>query len=439
MHHSHPYPAQCGRRIPLRMTFWLALALISLAWGQTEERPARSRSNSRYREPQVFVQLPEPQSIGSMTLERALQKLSTVEDISPMPLTGSAIGQLAWSAVAALDSATLAEQWLLGQVIDDEAIELYVVTYEGLFQYIRHGHRLQQLAMGDTRTLLTLPAGGLGNPINHGAAFIIADTQRRPKGRRATLAQRQTMLKVGQIAQAMRLQAAALGLASLPLEPLDEVAVRQALGLTRSVTPLYVLLTGYRPNQIPGQSSQTQTTVKPTQPTQGKPVVLMVSPENFQDQELQQVQQALTNAGMTTQIASTRLGPIHGIMGQTAYATELLGRIKADEIRGLIFIGGPGAVQLADNETAHAVALEALGQGKVVGALSIGVRVLATAGLLKQIRVTGHPSDQKRLTQAGAIFTGNEVELDGRVLTAVGPASAALFGRTLTSTLKASQ
>ncbi len=436
MHHSHMHPRQYGRWIPVGMTFWLILALVSQGRGQTEARQNRTRSNPRRTEPQVYVQLPQPESIGSMTLERALQKSSTLEAMSPQALTGSALGQLAWSAVSALDSLNLVEQWLLGENDSEEIIDLYIVTYEGLFQYTRHGHRLQQLAMGDTRTLLTLPPDGMGSPINHGAAFIIANQQRRIQGRRGEMQQRQTLIKAGQIAQTMRLQAASMGLASLPLEPLDARHIREVLELSRTVTPLYVLLVGYRPNQMTDPQLP-RTPVQPTQPTQGKPVILVVPPENFQDQELQQTQQALSNAGVNSKIASTRLGPIHGILGQTAYATVLLDQVKVDEIQGLIVIGGPGALQLVENQEVQSLARETMGRGKVIGAISTGVRVLAEGGVLKQVRVTGHPSDQQRLTEAGAIFTNQEVTQDRLVITASGPSAAGLFGRTLATTLKA--
>ncbi len=414
----------------------LMVGIVSLGWGQNEQSKDQTGRRNWRSAPQVFIQLPQPEATGTVTLERALQKINTVEAMSPMPLSGAAIGQLAWSAVAALDSATMAEQWIGADATTSNTLELYFVTFEGLFQYIRNGHRLQQLAVGDSRALLTQSPEGVGQPINHGAAVVIADTSRRRGGRRGEQMQRQMLLKVGQMAQALRLQAASLGLASLPLEPLDAVTVRQVLDLPRTVTPLYVLLVGYRPNQLQ-QTPAVPNPVSPTQSVQSLPIVLVVPPENFQDQELQLVQQTLTNAGVQTRIASTRLGPIHGVLGQTAYATLLLDRVKADDVRGLIFIGGPGAEQLMDNKTVQTVAREVAGQRKVLGGISTGVMILGQAGLLKQIRVTGHPSDQQRLVEAGAVFTGNAVERDGLIFSAVGPASAQSFAQTIASALKA--
>ena len=435
MNGSHSIKIQSSLKNATVVALLLIFFILALGWGQTSQRSRWSRRDARRSTPQVYVQLPQPESVGSITFERAMQKTTTIGPMSPIPLTGAAIGQLAWTAVSTLDSATMAEQWLAGQTLSEETLELYIITFEGLFRYHRNGHRLEQMAVGDLRTLLTQPPDGLSSPVNHGAALILVDSSLQKGSRRGVTVNRRNLLKVGQIAQALRLQAAGLGLISVPLEPLDEIQTRQIMDLPRNTTPLYVLLVGYPPNQT-NTPMEARTPLPPTPSQPQAPVVLVVAPEDFQDQELQLTQQTLTNAGIQCVISSTRLGPVHGILGQTAYATLLLDRLKADQMRGIIFIGGPGATQLVQNQAAHQIALEVANQGKILGGFSTAVMILGQAGLLKQIRVTGHPSDQRTLIETGAIYTGNAVERDGLIFTAIGPASAQSLAQSVISALK---
>ena len=59
--------------------------------------------------------------------------------------------------------------------------------------------------------------------------------------------------------------------------------------------------------------------------------------------------------------------------------------------------------------------------GKIVAAVCHGPWVLISAGIVKGKRVTGFFAIKDDLVNAGAIYTGKEVEVDGNLITATDP------------------
>ncbi len=59
--------------------------------------------------------------------------------------------------------------------------------------------------------------------------------------------------------------------------------------------------------------------------------------------------------------------------------------------------------------------------GKIVASVCHGPWVLISAGIVKGKRVTGYFAIKDDLINAGAIYTGNSVEVDGNLITATDP------------------
>jgi len=59
--------------------------------------------------------------------------------------------------------------------------------------------------------------------------------------------------------------------------------------------------------------------------------------------------------------------------------------------------------------------------GKIVAAVCHGPWVLISAGIVKGKKVTGYFAIKDDLINAGAIYTGNDVEVDGNLITATDP------------------
>ena len=161
----------------------------------------------------------------------------------------------------------------------------------------------------------------------------------------------------------------------------------------------------------------------------GQRVVMVVASQQFRDEELSQPREILRQAGAEVLLASSTLQQIHGMLGMSAQPDILVDSLQAVDFDALIFVGGAGAQEYWADSTVHLLAKKAADSGKVLGAICIAPITLAQAGVLSGKKATVGSSLQGQLEQAGAIYTGTDVQVDGRVVTANGPGAAEEFGR----------
>jgi protease I len=165
--------------------------------------------------------------------------------------------------------------------------------------------------------------------------------------------------------------------------------------------------------------------------------VLIISRENFRDEELFETKRVLEAAGVRTAIASAKIGVVRGQLGGMAEARILLNQLRVDDYDAIVFVGGLGASEYFQNPNALRIARDAAAKGKVVAAISIAPTILANAGVLRGVRATSFLSERPVLERAGATYTGVPVESakGGQIITAVGPMAASQFGRAIADAL----
>lgn len=88
--------------------------------------------------------------------------------------------------------------------------------------------------------------------------------------------------------------------------------------------------------------------------------------------------------------------------------------------------GMPGALNLADCEKVAEELKNANEAGKYIAAICAAPMVLGKLGLLKGKRATCYPGFEKELD--GAVTTGEDVVVDGKIITAIGPGADFKFG-----------
>ncbi len=106
----------------------------------------------------------------------------------------------------------------------------------------------------------------------------------------------------------------------------------------------------------------------------------------------------------------------------------LITEVKAENFDAVIFVGGQGMVPLVRDERLTSLARQFYNAGKITTAICIAPMVLANAGLLKNKKATVWQGAQSDFVKCGAIYTGNNVEIDGKIITANGPGAAGKFG-----------
>lgn len=164
--------------------------------------------------------------------------------------------------------------------------------------------------------------------------------------------------------------------------------------------------------------------------------ILIIAQTGYQDVELDGTRKGLLDAGFDVTLASIKAGPCEGKFGGEEKASVALKDVDVADYDCVAFIGGPGANTLYQNKDAQRIAIETAAAGKPLGAICIAPKVLAVAGVLdgKKATVWNDDGDQAGfLALHNVQYTGEDVTVDGLIVTANGPKAAIAFGKTLAS------
>ena len=169
--------------------------------------------------------------------------------------------------------------------------------------------------------------------------------------------------------------------------------------------------------------------------TKGK-VLFVIAPENFRDEELLKPKKIIESAGYEVEIASTRTGKAVGMLGTEVDVEKVVYDLSPEDYKAVVLVGGIGASVFFTDEKVQEFFREAYENGKIVAAICISPVTLAKAGILKGKKATVWHSEAEALKEYGAKYTGNEVEIDGSIVTANGPEAAEKFGEALVRVLE---
>ncbi len=163
-----------------------------------------------------------------------------------------------------------------------------------------------------------------------------------------------------------------------------------------------------------------------------KKVAIIIAFNGFKDIEYQGARKGLEKAGIGVEVFSNKEGIAVGA-GGTRVETKDMREIKSEDFDGVVFIGGPGALENLDNDTSYRLAQEFFSKNKVVSAICISPTILAKSGILKGKRACVWYSPSYResirvLQENGAEWVDRSVVVDGKIITANGPESAFEFG-----------
>ena len=171
----------------------------------------------------------------------------------------------------------------------------------------------------------------------------------------------------------------------------------------------------------------------------GRRILLIVSEEDFRDSELTDPRDYFLKAGASVEVASTDPSRATGVGGLSLNPDLGLEQANAANYDAVVFVGGPGSkTYLWNSQTAAELAKDAYESQKVVAAICLSPVVLARAGILQGVTATGFNDGELKdeLQEAGANYTGREVEVDGRIVTANGPAAAKDFAAAIAEILR---
>ena len=387
----------------------ILVGLVSLGQGQYRPRVI----------PRRIFQLPEPGLMGSLSLEEVLLKRRSVRQFTAQPLKSSEIGQLAWAGQGITEPQTgFRTAPSAGATYP---VRLYLATAKGLFIYDPVEHGLEQLSDLDVRAALAAAAVEQDPVAEAACDIIIAGSTRELAAKYGKSAKKFLLLEAGHIAQNILLQAVSLELGAVPIGAFDIRQVNKICNLPKTVEPIYIICVGH---PVAAQIEEDQEAGQ-------KRAALIVASRDFRDEELFETRRILERAEIRTVIASSRTGPLQGMLGGTAEATSFVRDLIVDDYDAIVFIGGVGAMEYFDSPAALSIAREAADKKKVLAAICVAPTILANAGLLRGVRATSFLSEREALQVAGANYTGSPLERDGLIITARDPVAAAMFGQAI--------
>jgi len=164
-------------------------------------------------------------------------------------------------------------------------------------------------------------------------------------------------------------------------------------------------------------------------------ILFVIAPSNFRDEEYQRPREVLENAGFKVTVASKGVKTARGMLGMTVEVDKDLTEVTVRDFAAIVFVGGSGSSVYFNDQTALNLAKEAYQQGKVIGAICVAPSILANAGILKDKKATCFSSEAGNLQAKGAIYSKDSVTVDGKIVTADGPAAAELFGQKIVELL----
>jgi len=172
-----------------------------------------------------------------------------------------------------------------------------------------------------------------------------------------------------------------------------------------------------------------------------KKAALIITFNNFQDQEYFLTKQVLESGGVEVLTFSEQSGVARGSYGGEVKVDGIFEDLDIFEYDAVVFIGGGGASEFIENSVCHKICRNAVGKNKVLSGICIAPAILAKSGVLKGKKATvwTSPMDKsaiKILKEGGAYYTNTDVETDGRIITADGPQSAEKFGKAILNLIK---
>ena len=189
-----------------------------------------------------IIKLSEPDKSGSMSLEQIITVRRSRRHFLPKPLTLEQIGQLAWAAQGQDADSRYRTTPSAGATYP---LELFVITYKGMFCYLSDKHSLEKLTDQDLRAPLTSAAWEQEFIRAAPLTLVFVAQFNRTTGRYGKRGVRYVYMEAGHAAQNVHLQAEALGLGSVAVGAFDDAAVSTVLSLPDNFEPLYMVIVGY--------------------------------------------------------------------------------------------------------------------------------------------------------------------------------------------------
>lgn len=190
------------------------------------------------------------------------------------------------------------------------------------------------------------------------------------------------------------------------------------------------------PEPLPVETKPQQKASPTSSQAGGGKVLEVIANTEFEPTEYKAVRSACENAGYQVVVANSSGKPSVSADGVTVPPDTTIADAKEADYAAVVLIGGPGVNEYYNNAKLQSIVRDAAAAGKVVGAICIAPVVLANAGVLNGKKGTVWPDEKERLAAAGCAVQGEQVVVDGKIVTAEGPDVAVEFADAVVKNIK---
>jgi len=157
-------------------------------------------------------------------------------------------------------------------------------------------------------------------------------------------------------------------------------------------------------------------------------ILYIIAPNNFRDEEYLYPKKTLESSGHKVVTASVTSSSCTGMLGAVVKPDILIRNARESKFDALIIAGGSGSTVLWNNPELLNLVKKFNSSGKLVSAICLGSIVLAKSSIMGGKKMTGWPPEAKEAAEkANAHYTGDNVTIDGNVITGMGPKAAEEF------------
>lgn len=168
----------------------------------------------------------------------------------------------------------------------------------------------------------------------------------------------------------------------------------------------------------------------------GKKILMIIASSNFRDEEYLIPYEIFEKHGAKIITAASSLKISRGMLGAKVKPDILITKVNVDNYDAIVFVGGSGSCEYWNNKTAHNIVQQAVIQDKVLAGICIAPVTFANANVLKDKNATVFFTEARKLKEKGANYTGKDLEIDGKIITANGPQASEKFAQAIVNLLK---
>lgn len=192
----------------------------------------------------TLIDLPKPRLQSEYSLEQSILNRRSVREFTSDELSMQQLSQILWAAQGITEPEFMFRSTPSAGAL--YPLQLYVAKRDGFYRYVPEGHKLLEVSVEDVRPSLVRASLGQDAIREAPVSLVIAANFRITQAKFGPRAFRYVCMEAGHVAENIQLQAAAIGLSSIPIGSFWDDVLKKNLNLPDNQDPLYIVPIGYQ-------------------------------------------------------------------------------------------------------------------------------------------------------------------------------------------------